>query len=309
MPVLNYYPYFRGRQYDLIALREAVESGDLSPHLIPILEPVKDSSGLLKTVRAFIKRDHPIAIIVNPQVSRYLFTTKKRFPLTPLMDQSQVIPTAILTPQFVPDLLRHSPRQSTMMLVDSARALRVAQEHNYLALADQIIIPPEARIRRSIQQPKIRLVDHFPLRDHTSDYAELADEFFSDDLTFAEMMGYTGFSDYSIMGHHYFERGHASRAIALHIVYAHPDGGTRIHHFVSDSNATFTNPKQKFFEALAKLSQWDAKQATINQTKPLQTLLAYQDSHKFPGLGTVKKLMIEHQLIIFSRLLDQSKSH
>ena len=39
-----YFPIFRGRQFELLALRECVSRGILSNLIIPIVEPVKVSS-------------------------------------------------------------------------------------------------------------------------------------------------------------------------------------------------------------------------------------------------------------------------
>ena len=47
-----YFPYLRGRQFELIALRELVEKGVLSNRITPIIEPVKLSSTLVKTIEA-----------------------------------------------------------------------------------------------------------------------------------------------------------------------------------------------------------------------------------------------------------------
>lgn len=54
-----YFPYLRGRQFELIALRELLENGVLSDRIIPIIEPVKLSSTLIKGVfgKALIVND------------------------------------------------------------------------------------------------------------------------------------------------------------------------------------------------------------------------------------------------------------
>lgn len=39
-----YYPYFRGRQNELLCLRELLDANRLSDHITPVLEPVKFSS-------------------------------------------------------------------------------------------------------------------------------------------------------------------------------------------------------------------------------------------------------------------------
>lgn len=43
-----YFPFLRGRQFELIALRELLENDLLGNNIIPIIEPVKLSSSLLK---------------------------------------------------------------------------------------------------------------------------------------------------------------------------------------------------------------------------------------------------------------------
>jgi len=47
-----YFPYLRGRQYELIAIRELAEKGKLSKRIIPIIEPVKLSTTIKSTVLA-----------------------------------------------------------------------------------------------------------------------------------------------------------------------------------------------------------------------------------------------------------------
>ena len=36
-----YFPYLRGRQFELIALRELIENDCINSSIIPIIEPVK----------------------------------------------------------------------------------------------------------------------------------------------------------------------------------------------------------------------------------------------------------------------------
>ena len=41
-----YFPYLKGRQYELLAIRELLSKNLLSKKIIPIIEPVKVSSTL-----------------------------------------------------------------------------------------------------------------------------------------------------------------------------------------------------------------------------------------------------------------------
>ena len=61
-----YYPYFRGKQYELIAIRENArllkEAG-----FVPIIEPVKESlNGLLRTLAEVAKVGGRAILVANP---------------------------------------------------------------------------------------------------------------------------------------------------------------------------------------------------------------------------------------------------
>ena len=66
-----YFPILRGRQFELLALRECVKENVLSNQIIPIVEPVKVSSTYIKTIDSFIEAKKPIAVIRNPQVGSW----------------------------------------------------------------------------------------------------------------------------------------------------------------------------------------------------------------------------------------------
>lgn len=66
-----YFPILRGRQFELLALRECVSKNILSDKIVPIVEPVKVSSTYTKTVDSFIKTGRRISIINNPQVGSW----------------------------------------------------------------------------------------------------------------------------------------------------------------------------------------------------------------------------------------------
>lgn len=46
-----YFPYLRGRQFELIALRELLESERIGQEIIPIIEPVKPSGNIIENFR------------------------------------------------------------------------------------------------------------------------------------------------------------------------------------------------------------------------------------------------------------------
>lgn len=66
-----YFPYLRGRQFELLALRELAEGLRISKNITPIIEPVKLSPTIVKTLECFIANNREIAIIHNPQVGNF----------------------------------------------------------------------------------------------------------------------------------------------------------------------------------------------------------------------------------------------
>ena len=72
-----YFPYLRGRQYELIALRELIDNERLSKHVIPIIEPVKVSPTILSTINAFNDNSKEIIIIRTPAVGTFIVDSVK----------------------------------------------------------------------------------------------------------------------------------------------------------------------------------------------------------------------------------------
>lgn len=308
-----YFPIFRGRQFELLALRECINSNVLSSHIIPIIEPVKVSSTYTKTIDAFIAQKHPIAIIRNPGVGSWSKDIKKESNKSiktlagdQLKDES-VISSLYITAKFERNLehvVSHGYELEKMLLI--------CTHPEYVDLYEQIVgvrkplynvIPDKGEFRRRIRPNRIMCEDHFPKQSRNIDYADVATELFSKDHLYYQDDGFIGFSDYSIVGAEYSETGFAPYAVAIHIVYFDENNALRIAHFVSDSNDDISDPARKFAEAVEKLVEW-------NKTMQLDTLgiQAFETAfhnQTYPGLGVVKKYSIMHHLELMSRYLDK----
>ena len=63
-----YFPYLRGKQFELIALREFSANNLNAEKIIPIIEPVKATFNALTTaVKAMFENKLKFALILNPQ--------------------------------------------------------------------------------------------------------------------------------------------------------------------------------------------------------------------------------------------------
>lgn len=294
-----YFPYFRGRQYDLQALKAIAQQQILPANIIPIIEPVRDIRGLPQTIAAFVDHQQPVVIIANPTVSDYALTQQKLYDWQAYRDNPRLIVGHILTPTLIPDVLTAPTGHQTLLVARQYDELKAAQQAGWLTAPDYLLVPPEARIRRLIKRPTVRLFDHAWLPEHDRSYADITDGFFSDDWSLAELYGDIGFSDYTIGGSYYSEHGYPARAVTLHLTYFRGNQ-LRIHRFVSTDRADFKHPKEKFFQAVAQLADWLPQQPLATQTPAAQQLAAYHAQHHFPGLGVVKRLSLEHHLQVMA---------
>ncbi|WP_057764991.1 sce7725 family protein [Companilactobacillus tucceti] len=298
-----YYPYLRGRMYDLLALKELCENNQLGPNIIPIIEPVRDSKELQTTVNTFLKCNQSFSVISNPQVSVYGLNDTKLHPLPDMSAVDNFLPSAILAADFSTDYLDTNKR--TLLIAKNYPLLKAYQQTDLLKNVTNVLIPEEARLHEIVGDKAVSLTDPLTFVKHVEDYKLLEDEYFQPASWYNQIDNYDGFGDYSMVGSFYFDKEMPSRAIALHIIYVTKDGSLRIHHFVSDSNESMRGQKEKFFEALNKLVQWSKNHINgINNTSALQELLAYNQQDKFPGLGTVKKLSLKHHFQLMKRLLE-----
>ncbi|WP_125709583.1 sce7725 family protein [Companilactobacillus zhongbaensis] len=304
---MTYYPYLRGRMYDLLALKEACLANELGKNIMPIIEPVRDSKELLDTVNILVEHEQPFSVIANPQVSVYGLNDTKLHPLPDLSKLAFFHPAAILAPDFSSDFIQ-SDFNNSLLIARNYQLLKAYQNSDLLQKVSGVLIPEEARIHQLVKDKAITLTDPLTFVPHVEDYAIIDDEFFQPANWYQQIDNYQGFGDYSMVGSHYFDKGMPSRAIALHVIYATKDGTLRIHHFVSDSNESMRGQKEKFFEAIKKLADWAPENIHgLNRTTALEELLAYANQTKFPGLGIVKKLSLRHYFQLMSRLLELSK--
>lgn len=307
-----YFPILRGRQFELLALRECVNKSLLSNKIIPIVEPVKVSSTYTKTVDSFIKAGKPIAVIRNPQVGSWIKDLKKesnakiREQASEQLKDANVISSFYVTSKLDAHIKNAAkngfPIDSLLLLCNNPEYLGNYEE----VIGDRIplynVIPDKGDFRRRIRLNRVMCEDHFPKQTRNIDYSDIETEFFSSDHLYYADDGYKGFADYSVVGEEYSETGFAPYAVAIHIVYFDTKNILRIAHFVSDSNDDISDPARKFAEAVEKLVEW-------NKTMKLDTVgirefeAAYRNK-TYPGLGVVKKYSIMHHLELMSKYLD-----
>lgn len=309
-----YFPYLRGRQYELLALRELICNDLLGQHVIPIIEPVKLSATLVKTISEFIIKGRVSSVIINPSVGSFnsdMKDTEKDSYKTDFLEllKNDLILKAHIMKENSSKQLKvfedQGIKKSEWLIINNDRDNLSIYEKEFDTIYPKfVLIPDESAFRRKVKRHRVLLDDKFIKQSRNVDYINNSDESFSDDHLYYKDDGFEGFADYSVVGNEYQESGFLPYAIAIHIVYFAEDKSLRIKHFVSDSNDDNSNPAKKFYEAVQKLAKWYEKNP-VDLSSGLKTLLEHYEQKSYPGLGSVKKLSIMHHLELMGKYLDE----
>lgn len=306
-----YLPYLRGRQFELIALRELVEKEVLSEKVIPMIEPVRLSSTLIKTITKYEEENKIVCLIENPQVGGFYddYQDSKNERLVEqfnkvIRETDTLLFAKILKPEGTSAeafIEKHGNRMVT--ICTNKDAIPIYEEYFANSGVKFNLIPDDGGFRRKIRRNRVMLDDKFNKLKRNTDYNKIDDEPFSEDHLFYLDDGYKGFADYSIVGNEYIDTGFAPYAVAIHIVYFADDNSLRIKHFVSDTNEDISDPAGKFREALSKMVDWN-KKMRLN-TLGMKEFENLYEREAYPGLGTVKKLSIMHHIELVGKYLDK----
>jgi hypothetical protein len=310
-----YFPYLRGKQFDLIAIRELSEQISKSGVIHPIIEPVRESSSTLRiTVEELIDSNVPFTLIINPEVGdldsdHQLLANVinaqangyENFNIGVLLNTNTDL-------NHINDLLGEVEDQYKKLLIHKSRFHDFDQLQGFLQgkeIAYNLFNSsvPIRRYRRLIDNStKVILSDPFNAQRVNADYVNNTDEFFTDEHNFYDEDGFAGFADYTTIGDDYSDSGFAPYAVAIHLTYLRDNNQIWIKHFVSDSNEDYTDVAGKYSQALVKLIRFINANDILESQACREFREHYQTGH-YPGLGSVKKLSIMHHIeLIISQL-------
>ncbi|MDR2145840.1 MAG: sce7725 family protein [Tannerella sp.] len=258
-----YYPYLRGKQFELIALREFADLYD-NYKVIPIIEPVKAAfNSMVLAVSAMKKKGLKFVVILNPQVGD-------------IIGQMQIIETGLA--DVLPDRTVWSPafivnnnnHQQIITQINNQNyqhvflickdnldtsALTLAQMIQMDNVTHIVSTASSTRIKRLAQRNSksvIRLDDNFIPQRKNSDFLSIPEEMFTEEYNFFSDDGYDGISDYTVLPSEFVESGMGPVAVAIHWTYEKNTESVWVRHFVSDTNVDRSNVQGKFAEAARK---------------------------------------------------------
>ena len=304
-----YFPYFRGRQNELLCLRELLQENRLYENVIPIIEPVRFNSTFLTTVQKFIEANRKIVIIRNPKVGSFkkdLDSFQKN-----ITDETDIAKQEKLK-KILSDFegMLQEPNVISAYLCNEkiiSECISNDTFYSYEDYQDKLVakytLIPNNDFKEVVESEAVILEDVFKKAKRNTDYLITTDEIFSRRHLNYSQNGYVGFSDYSIVGDSYEETGFAPLAVAIHILYFGEKRELRVHHFVSESNENISDPGRKFEEAMRKLEKWQQKNK-LSVTLGLENLFNFYKTGRFPGLGVVKRCSLMHHLELIGKELE-----
>ena len=312
-----YFPYLRGKQFELVLLREMAGFIADNGRIVPVIEPVrKNLSGLAGTIKILCKNKVKFVLITNPIVGDW-----KAHPVN-MEDElisrvlsgcnshylGFVVSDGTTAPEIVGFFKKYRSRKVCLVHNTSFKDRDL--------LVDEVMRHPEdaynlfvenktSRGYRNVFKAYSRIIirDGFEARDNNKDYPE--EEYFSDiHMTYDELK-FNGFGDYLTVGDQYREAGGPAYTIAIHITYINDDGEDDdmwIKHFKSETTKTPVDPGGKFAEALEKFHDYYiGEEHLIYETEAVKEFMKLHKTGHYPGLGYSKKLSMKHHIELIAK--------
>lgn len=310
-----YFPYVRGKQFELLALRELV-SLPLEPEkIVPIIEPVKKNISSLRTaLKTLSAAGISVQLVVNPEHGDLKSNNEA---IHDLIKEFSDLGVNSIIPTYLIKTDRDSTHARTSILQRGYEKTGYALVHlnktnDIQDLSDftkktsctfnTIYINNLFGLKRKFDQRAL-LGDYFNKQRKNTDYIDIPHEVFSTDYLDYQDEGCVAFSDYQTIGSTYSESGGPAYAVAIHLTYKLVDDeNINIAHFVSNTNDDTNDPARKYFEALKKLIEF-VDQHNIPDTFALREFRKHYKGQTYAGLGVVKKLSIMHHIELMQGLI------
>ncbi|MGR3175821.1 MAG: sce7725 family protein [Candidatus Scalindua sp.] len=313
-----YYPYLRGKQFEMIILRDNAEF--ITKHNIhPIIEPVKsDFKALIRAFKVLNEKKVTCTLIVNPLAGQN--PVKQLNILKELIDDSFKnyenisIGYALYADSKTTDLValldQYSSSSFSILHYGYTNGKKIANAiKGYDNIERHVFIDGFAGklYQRHFKKDRIKRVlirDGFKPQKKNALYPP--SEHFSDlHITFPDE-GMDGFGDYLIVGDDYTETGGPAYAVAIHLTYLDNDDDMLIYHFVSHRTDSPTDPGGKFLEALSKLVKTFKKpNSLIFKSRACSEYIELFEKQHYPGLGHVKKLSMQHHIELIADFIKR----
>ncbi|BFM04835.1 sce7725 family protein [Halioxenophilus aromaticivorans] len=300
-----YYPILRGKQFELIALRELTKLQGIN-YVTPVIEPVKIiSNPFIKTIQELNQSNITPLIIINSTLGE----EKNPKDIFSQLQQAGV--------NYLP-CISFEDHHSKSDFLDTRNAIagkkfalyaKNINEESIFKNTDNIellLVEQKPDIAKNAQAalniPTVVIEDGFDKKVKNADYPPYTN--FSSSIEDYSTLDLHGFGDYTITGNSFTESGGPAYVVAIHLtqIISNPSSifssNTKIivNHFCSANNGSYSDPAGKFYDALTKLIKFLNNNTEILETSSISEFRKLHKSEHFPGLGAVKKLSMLHHI-------------
>lgn len=311
-----YYPFLRGKQFELIALREFSGENVGQKNIVPVIEPVRNSLGQLSlTISELLKCKSSFALILNPCRGDYSHPTIKFDALNKigvlLENKDMWMPAFIYqhgAASHILDMVSEYGFKDTMIIfptcvsMDDEEAWDLINNENVHYVLNSFGSSIARRLKNQLFETGkkiVRLDDCFKRQSTNENYAYAVDELFSEEFYYYREDGFSGFSDYTLLPGEFIEGGMLPKVVAIHLSYQKEEDQIYVHHFLSDSKNGKNDIKNEFVEAAQKVEPFWSEYA---RTSAINELIFRAHDESYPGLGYLKKLSIKNHLELVSKI-------
>lgn len=301
---MKYFPMFRGKQNELLAVKDLAANIVRNGNVIPILEPVNANSTTKRSIDSFVNDTMQFLLICNPIRGNFVGNREELFAevITQdviaygdwlpawYLDEATSLQAFTWFVRKFPDrplalIYRGKPNQSVCTSIKAADI----QYHVFL----------DGRVERNyiksiLKRKRVILGDFFHRQVRNAQYPPL--EFFTDLNTANGNPSDENFGDFSIVGDHFTSTGGPAHAVALHHIHFRGQSHALwISHFKSDRIHAAVDTPGKTIEAINNLVK-GLRTCKPNNTSACDEYRELSRSQRFPGLGYMKRLAIKHHL-------------
>lgn len=307
-----YFPLLRGKQYELVALKEFAEANPDNQYLCPIIEPVRVlPDALVRAADVLSSNGFRYCIVLNPEKGDFALETN-RFRIEDylhLFDDIHIKPI----PAFIADgksaavldMIVQNGLQDAMVIFEDSFDMENMNDTALceLSAVSYIVCGPvdsRSNKRYLMRTGKniIRLDDNFVVRKPNTAYRGVEEDPYTEEPFYYKNDHFYGFADYCVLPKAFVEGGTTPTAVAIHLTYKKRDDAIWVRHFVSDEAYDTRNIRDKFGNAVNKVVSF---YCNVAHTDAAQWLI--QNSDRYPGLGVLKKITMENHMELISNIL------
>lgn len=313
-----YFPFLRGKQNELLAIRECVGKLSESGKVVPIIEPVTNGfSTILKCINALCEKNIECIIVFNSQNGDLGKNPKQ---MRKLVDEIKSNTQA----QHFAFILNSSTKASDIndfltnigdrkfsfihsaSFSDPKFLYSISSNINF---RHHIFIDPN--VSRSYKQQfsnfsRVNISDCFRSVNKNSDYADPNHEFYTDAHLTYQVDGFTGFGDYTTLPGRFKSGGFQPYTAALHLTHeANETNDIWVRHFLSEVYDYPTSDQAALIhEALPEMTAFINKfKEYFSFSEAVKEIIDIHKTGRSTNLGYMKKLAIKHHVELWLKIL------